>query len=172
MHRDHVIDDPQHPQPFAAAQGVLRDGDLVAALERLAQQGVRLGGRDPVGGEVVRRVHLEQVDLVGGHEGDDLDGLGRGQRELGEILVGDRDHRAVGVLVGLADLAARHLLLVQLTDLAVPDPATVGEVDLPEVDRVVLGGVDELDRDAHQPEGDRAVPYGPHRSPLLAVKDG
>ncbi len=42
-------------------------------------------------------------------------GIGR----WGQVLVGDRDHRAVGVLVGLADLVLGDLAVLQFADLAV-----------------------------------------------------
>lgn len=101
-----------------------------------------------------------------GDEALDLDRPGGGERQRGEVLVGHGDHRAVGVLVRLDGLGGRYLLLVEFADLVVPDPAAVGEVDLPEGDRVVLGGVHQLDRNADQAERDGAVPDGPHGSPL------
>ncbi|GAA3296424.1 hypothetical protein GCM10020295_26180 [Streptomyces cinereospinus] len=162
VHGDGVTDHPQHPQPLPAAQRELGDGDLVAALERLAQQGVRLGGGGTARREVVRRVHLERIDPVARHEGHDLDRPGGRDRQLGQVLVADRDDRAVRVLVPLADLRPGDLAVLQLAELAVADPAAVLGVDLAERDRVALGGVHQLDRDADQAERDGAVPDGSH----------
>ena len=61
----------------------------------------------PFAPEVVGGVHLERVDPVGRDEGHDLDRLGGRERQVGQVLVGDRDDRAVRVLVPLADLRRR-----------------------------------------------------------------
>src|SRR5690606_21184594 len=140
------------------------DGDLVAAFERLPQQGVGLGRRCPARLQVVRGTHLERVDPVGRYEGDDLDRAGGGERELGQVRGGDGDDRAVRVLVALADLLRADLAVLQQADLAVADPAAVLGVDLAEGDRVALGGVHQLDRDGDQAERDRAVTYRSHVS--------
>lgn len=125
VHGEDVVHDPQHAQPLAPTQRELADGDLPAALERLAEEGVRLGGGDAVRREVVRGVHLQRVDALGRYEALDLDGLGGRDGQRREVLVRDRDHRAVRVLVRLADLPLRHLTVLQLADLAVTDAAAV-----------------------------------------------
>lgn len=92
QHQD-VVADAEQTESLPAALGVLRDSHLDRAAESLDEEFVGLG-RDWAGRlETVTLGDLQRVDGLQWHEGVDLDRLRSGQREVAEVLVGDRDDR-------------------------------------------------------------------------------
>lgn len=75
----------------------------------------------------------------------DLDPLGRGQRQVAQLAVADRDDAIAADLVALADLPLRGLAVLQLADLLAADPSHVGQMVLMEVDTVVLSRGSDMD---------------------------
>jgi hypothetical protein len=57
----------------------------------------------------------ERVRGGQGDEGFDVDGLRRGQREVAQLVVADRDDLRLGQLVALADLGGADLAVLSWT---------------------------------------------------------
>ncbi len=124
VQHDHAVAHPQRRQLLAVADRHLDHADGLALLQRVAQQHVRLD-RALLRLEVVALVVVDRVDLVGRHELHDVDDPRAGQRQVGEVLVGEHDRLAAGQLVALGDVGVRHLLAVGLGDPLVPDARAV-----------------------------------------------
>ena len=86
--------------------------------------------------------------------------LRRGQ--FREIRVGQDDLVALRRLVGFVDIGVLNGFPAYSADAVVFDPTPILGMHLVESDVVVLGGGIYLDRDVHQPEGDRALPDRSH----------
>ena len=132
------------------------------SVERVAQQHVRLGRPCPPApgsrpccrgsGRPARPARTPARRSPGG-----------GQRQVGEVLVGEDDHLAAAEVVALGDVVVGDLFAADRAGALVPDPAAVVAVHLVEPDVLLLGGRVQLHRDRHQPERDRALPDRPHR---------
>ena len=87
----------------------------------------------------------------------------RGQRQIGEVLVGQDHHLAAAEVVPLGDVVVADLLAADRAGPLVLDPPAVGAVHLVEPDVLLLGRRVELHPDGDQPERDRPFPDRPHR---------
>src|SRR5690606_37321013 len=110
---------------------------------------------------------LNRVDHLGRLELHRVDRAGGGERQVGEVLLGEHDHLPPAEVVALRDVVVLDLLTADAADPLIPDAAAVVAVDLVEPDALLLGGRVQLDRDRHQAERDRALPDRPHLPHLL-----
>ena len=83
---EHIPPRSQHGQRFLAPHRDLGQAHPAGSLQRSSQQLIRLAA-SRIWFEVVPAGQRERIDLVSRHEGDQLDDLGGGQRQVGEILV-------------------------------------------------------------------------------------
>ena len=95
-----------------------------------------------------------------------------GQRQVGEVVVGEDHHLAAAEVVALGDVVVADLFAADRAGALVLDPPAVGAVHLVEPDVLLLGGRVELDSDRDQPERDRSLPDGPHRAAPSVVRPG
>lgn len=91
-----------------------------------------------------------------------LDAVRGGQRQFGQVLVGEHHHLAVGQFVPLGHVGVRNLFAVDRANPAKPDPPPVLPVDLAERDVPVLGRGIKPDGNHDEPERDLASPHGTH----------
>ena len=133
----------------------------------MAKKGVSLVcglpfGSDVISGPVVDRVDLIEVDKVG-----DLDQLGfLGLRRV-EFMIGQQDVLPTTEVVPFDDLRRGNLDAGAFIDLLLPDPVRCPLFKLVEVDRLVLCGRVEADRDIHQAEVERTLPNGSSHVPII-----
>ena len=165
---DDVVVDPQHRHGHPLTDRHGHQGHPVGGQQRVAQQRIRLGG-GLLGLEVIRLVEEHRVDLTGRHELGDRDLLARLVGQRGQVLVGEHDHLPVGRLVALGDVIEGHDVTANAAHPLVADLPAIGPVDLAEGDVMVLGRRVELDGHIDQPEGHRALPHRPHRTPPFPV---
>ena len=143
---EHAVPYPQRRQGLPLPDRHLGHGHPPRSLERVAEQRV---GADPGGLrlQVVGLVGQDRVQLPGRAEVQHVDPLGRRQRQLLQVVVGQHHDVAGGQLVALGHVGVGDLLAVKRAEPAVLDPAAVLGVDLPERHVTLLGGSVELDRD-------------------------
>ena len=106
---------------------------------------------------------------LAGTNSSDLDLAAAFFGQGGDVFVGDDHHLAVIGFVGPGDVAVFDDLAAYLADALVADAPVVLLVHLMELDVVVLGRAVHLDRDVHQTEGDRTLPYGTHKPRLAGL---
>jgi len=139
------------------AQHHVGDADLAGLDECFAQQRVDLLAAT-VGGEVVRRVDVEEGDVLGIDERNDIHRLGRlGMGGL-DFLIAEHDVMALLVLDTLDDVLAVDLFAGGLVDALVAHAVHAALVQPVEIDSAAAGGRDQGHRDMHQPETDSALP--------------
>ena len=68
---------------------------------------------DALGLQVVRLVVEDRVDLLGRHELQHVDRAAAGQRQVGEVVVGEDHHLAAAEVVALGDVVVADLLAVR-----------------------------------------------------------
>ena len=107
LEHERVVHRSHGDEVLLLAHRELADADHVRAGERLAQQRVGLLAA-LLRHQVVRRVEVARIDLVGLHEVDHLHRLARRRAHAREVLGGDDDVLALGVLVPLHDLVPGH----------------------------------------------------------------
>ena len=114
-----------------------------------------------VGHEVIGADHIAAVDVAAWHEFVDLDGAGRLQRDVVELVLGHLDI-GVGVdLVALDDVLVGHFLAGVRVDLGVLDAVAGLAVDLVEGDLFgIRGRRIKGDRAGHQRKAQKALPVG------------
>ena len=169
LEHEDAVAHPQRGERLALAQRDLDDRDPVGALQRVAQQHVRLGARSrPARGSSALAKKIGSTCSAGTNSSTSI-ARERGQRQVGEVLVGEDDDLAAGELVALGDVVVGDLLAVDRADPLVLDPAAVA--------RGAPGGSGcpsprwpsrASPAMRHQPEGDRALPDRAHRRPPLA----
>ena len=81
-----------------------------------------------------------------------------GQRELGEILVGQDNVLLFGVLEALHEFAEFNSALAGGAPTLLLQAAAALSMELPERDVLVLRGAEQLDGDANHPKADGALP--------------
>ena len=121
----------EHGQRLTLAQRHPGHRDLAGTFQGVPEQHVG-PGPGLLGLHVVAAVPQDGIHLVRRAEVQHLDAAGGGQRQLGEILVGQHDHLAVRQLIPLGHVGERDLLAVQRADPAEMDPAAVLGVHLAE----------------------------------------
>ena len=144
----------QH-QRLLAAHDELGQRHPVALRHRLGQESVRLLA-PLVGAEVIGLLEVDRVDPVERHELGDVDDLRRLALERLELGVRDPDILILGELEALHEVAALDDLVVERTDILLPDAGAA--LGVQEVVGDALGGRGrvEFDRDRHEAEGDGA----------------
>src|ERR671910_881858 len=161
LHDENSLAWAKDGQTFPIPQSHLHDRDPSGLLQCVAEQDIWLGVRTWL--RVVRPVESGGVEIVERDERLHLHHLARRDRQVGEILVVEHDHVTAGQLVTLGDIGVGDLVAAVVAHPLVPDTATVGRMDLPEADVLLLGGGDEPDRDRYQAERDRPLPHRLHQ---------
>lgn len=133
-------------------------GRLTVPLEHPPKERVRLDGYLAAGFEVVALADPDGVDVAVRHERNDLDRLRRGQGQVGEVLVSDRDDRVPRDLIPFTDLLGADLALLDLSELFGAHSGHVVQVVPTETHAVILRGCGHLDRDRDQAKADGAGP--------------
>ena len=161
LHDQAAVDRPQQHEVLLAARGVLGQGRPAALLERPGQQAV-----GPISAlvrpQVVALLEVDRIDLLGGQELGDLDGLGGLLLQSLELFVAEQHVLPLGELVTLDDVGALDHLAVLGADVLLLEPRPALLVQHVEMDpgRRLTGRVD-FGRDGHQPERHRCRGDGP-----------
>src|SRR5437764_1863826 len=96
---------PQKDRVFAVVHHDLGDGDVLALVQRLLQQRVRTAS-GLLGHEVIRRLEVDGIDLIGFDEFEDLHRLGGLGLNALDLFRLDHDVFALAIFVSLDDFAA------------------------------------------------------------------
>ena len=144
---------------LAVGQHHAPDRDLVHLADGLADHREGVVADLAVRTQVVGADQVARVDLAAVDELIDLDGPGRFQRDVLELLLGDLDE-GVGVdLVALDDVLVGDLLAGVGVDLGVLDPVAGLPVELVEADLLGFrGGRVQRDRTGDERKAQKAFP--------------
>src|SRR5437868_1338490 len=115
-------------------------------------------------------VEEDRLDIREFDERLDLDSPRLPRLHRAELVVGDH-HLLTVEVVAVRDLLPGHLLVLFGAEAPLLDARVVLLMQLVEVEVEVACGRDELDRDVHEPEAERAAPQRSrhrHRLPRLA----
>jgi len=164
--RDRVVVDAQGAELLFLPQRHLRQCHELRVGEHAPQQRERLGA-DLVRLQVIRLLIEDRVDLLRWHEVGDLDGVGRVDRDVVEVL---RRHDHILVrrdLVAARDIVPLDDRVVFRAVALLLDAYAVLLVEHVECDVLLLGRGVEFDRDGHHPETHGPFPHcARHVAPL------
>ena len=157
---------------LAVGQHHAADRDLVHAPDGFADHRKRIMADLAVGDEIIGTDQIAVVDIGLGHELVDLDGMGRFQRDVVELLLRDLDV-GVGVdLVALHDVVGADFLAGVGIDLGIFDAVAGFAVDLVEAD---LFGIRrrriQRDRAGHERKAQKTFPVGAGGHGLLRKRN-
>ena len=161
-HRQHqrVADGFDRGQVLGVAEDDLRDPDLAGLADRFPDQ--RVGAVGPLARlQVVGRLEVALIDVLGIDEVEDVDGLGLLEGGRLEVVLGQDDELPLLVLVALDEILPADRLAFGLADALVVHRRLVFRVQQPESGTVIARRAVQLDRDVHQPERNRALPHRP-----------
>ncbi len=167
VEQDRPLVEGQTAEVLAVAQGNLADRHLPGLLQRLPQKLVRLDP-DGLGFEVVGTLDVDAgVDLGVVAELQDLDGPGRVQGQVFQLLVLDADVLVLADLEAADGVVPTDLTLLDRAPALVPERRAVPRAEESEGDPLGLVGEVHPHRDGDHPEADGTPPHRPgHRSSI------